>query len=135
MPKEFYIDKTDSKYSYRSVEKESQFPRFKKFVQSESETEEESQEQELRRTLRRRGDAKPPRKPNVPIGMAQCPICDALVPRSRLEEHVQKNHAEQPGDEKTLDRCPVCDVEVRADRLDKHLRKVHPDNQRSELSG
>jgi len=127
MPKEFYIDKTDSKYSYRPVEDENSFPRFKKFVQSESETE-ESQEQELRRTLRRRGDAKPPRRPDVPIGMAQCPTCGALVPKSRLEEHVQKNHAEQPDDEKNLDRCPVCDVEVRSDRLDKHLRKVHPDH-------
>ena len=134
MPKEFYIDKTDSKYSHRPVEKENPFPRFKKFVQTESETEEEPQEprepqdQELRRTLRRRGDAKPPRKPNVPIGMAKCPICDALVPKSRLEEHIQKNHAEQPDDEKTLDHCPVCDAAVRSDRLDKHLRKVHPDN-------
>jgi len=129
MPKEFYIGKTDSEYSYRPVGEEKPFPRFKKYVHSESEPDEdEPQEQELRRTLRRRGDARPPRKPNVPIGMAKCPICDALVPKSRLEEHMQKNHTKQPDDEKILDRCPVCDVEVRADRLDKHLRKVHPDH-------
>ena len=107
MPKDFYIDKTESKYAYREAEEEDSFLQ--------------------RRTLRRRGDAKPPRKPNVPIGMAKCPICEALVPKSRLDEHMQKNHADQPDDEKTLDRCPVCDVEVRSDRLDKHLRKVHPD--------
>lgn len=135
MPKEFFVDKTDSKYSFRQVEEENSFPRFNKFVHSEDESDEdETQEQELheqelpRRTLRRRGDAKPPRRPNVPIGMAQCPICDALVPKSRLDEHLQKNHTEQPNDEKTLDRCPVCEVEVRADRLDKHMRKVHPDH-------
>jgi hypothetical protein len=129
MPKDFYMDKTDSKYSYREAEEKDSFPGFKKFSQPEDESdEEESQEQELpRRTLRRRGDAKPPRKPNVPIGMAKCPICEALVPKSRLDEHMQKNHTDQPDDEKTLDRCPVCDVEVRSDRLDKHLRKVHPD--------
>jgi hypothetical protein len=129
MPKDFYIDKTDSKYSYRQAEEEDELPRLRKFVESENGSDEgETEEQELpRRTLRRRGDAKPPRKPNVPIGMVKCPICDALVPKSRLDEHMQKNHTEQPEDEETLDRCPDCDVEVRSDRLDKHLRKVHPD--------
>ena len=129
MPKDFYIDKTDSEYSYQQAEEEDKFPRFKKLIPSEngSDKEETEEQEQPRRTLRRRGDAKPPRKPNVPIGMAKCPICDALVPKSRLDEHMQKNHTEQPDDEKTLDRCPVCDVEVRSDRLDKHLRKVHPD--------
>ncbi|MEJ2597576.1 MAG: hypothetical protein P8Z00_04545 [Anaerolineales bacterium] len=77
------------------------------------------------RTLRRRGDAKPPRMENVPIGMARCQECGALVPRSRLEEHIEKSHREQ--DDLGLENCPYCNAKVRADRLEKHIQKVHPD--------
>ncbi len=130
MPKDFYINKTDSNYSYRPIEQEERFPRFKKYSHPEQETDDDEvrEQEQPQRTLHRRGDAKPPRKPNVPIGMTKCPTCDALVPKSRLDEHIQKNHEDQPEDEKVLDRCPVCEVEVRADRLEKHLRKVHPDH-------
>lgn len=77
------------------------------------------------RTLRRRGDAKPPRIENVPIGMARCQDCGALVPKSRLEEHIKKTHREQ--DDVGLENCPYCNAKVRADRLEKHIQKVHPD--------
>lgn len=75
------------------------------------------------RTLRRLGKAKPPRKEDVPIGMVQCSICNALVPRSRLDEHVEKKHTEQEDSE--LEKCHKCGAEVRPDRMEKHLRKVH----------
>ena len=77
------------------------------------------------RILRRRGDAKPPRNENVPIGMSRCPECGALVPRSRLNEHIQKVHEEQ--EEIGLEKCPICNAKVRSDRLEKHIQKVHPD--------
>jgi uncharacterized C2H2 Zn-finger protein len=77
------------------------------------------------RILRRRGDAKPPRKENVPIGMSRCPECGALVPRSRLNEHIQKVHGEQ--EEVGLEKCPICNARVRSDRLERHIQKVHPD--------
>lgn len=75
------------------------------------------------RLLRRKGAAKPPRNPNVPIGMARCPECEALVPKSRLDEHIETRHGDQ--EETTMVECPECDAEVRSDRLDKHLEKVH----------
>ncbi|HSO27366.1 MAG TPA: hypothetical protein VLS48_04810 [Anaerolineales bacterium] len=75
------------------------------------------------RTLRRLGKAKPPRKENVPVGMVQCSVCNALVPRSRLEEHIEKKHGEK--EETELEKCARCGAEVRADRMEKHLRKVH----------
>lgn len=80
-------------------------------------------------TLRRIGEVKDQTSEpaDVPRGMARCPVCSALVPRTRLEEHVERSHSEQeqPG----LEACPVCAAEVRANRLEKHLRKVHPDFQ------
>jgi uncharacterized C2H2 Zn-finger protein len=77
------------------------------------------------RILRRRGDAKPPRSENVPIGMSRCPECGALVPRSRLNEHIEKVHGEQ--EDVDLEKCPICSARVRSDRLEKHIQKVHPD--------
>jgi endogenous inhibitor of DNA gyrase (YacG/DUF329 family) len=91
-------------------------------------TEEQVRPEELDpnyRILRRRGDAKPPRTENVPIGMSRCPECGALVPRSRLNEHIQKIHGEQ--EDVGLEKCPVCNAKVRSDRLEKHIQKVHPD--------
>lgn len=83
-------------------------------------------EETNRRTLRRLGKAKPPRRENVPVGMAKCEQCGALVPKSRLDEHVEKKHSDKENGNH-LDTCPVCDVEVRSDRLEKHLKKVHPE--------
>lgn len=77
------------------------------------------------RILRRRGDAKPSRMENVPIGMTRCSECGALVPRSRLNEHVQKAHGEQ--EDIGLEKCPICNAKVRSDRLEKHIQKVHPE--------
>ncbi len=76
------------------------------------------------RILHRRGDAKPPRTENVPIGMACCQECGALVPKSRLDEHIEKTHREQ--EDVSLEKCPFCNARVRADRLEKHIRKLHP---------
>jgi hypothetical protein len=76
------------------------------------------------RILHRRGDAKPPRTENVPIGMARCQECGALVPKSRLDEHVEKTHRDQEG--VSLEKCPFCNARVRADRLEKHIQKLHP---------
>jgi endogenous inhibitor of DNA gyrase (YacG/DUF329 family) len=90
--------------------------------------EEQNQPEELDpdyRILRRRGDAKPPRVENVPIGMARCPECGALVPKSRLNEHTEKVHVEQ--EDIGLEKCPICNAKVRSDRLEKHIQKVHPD--------
>jgi endogenous inhibitor of DNA gyrase (YacG/DUF329 family) len=90
--------------------------------------EEQTQPEELDpnyRILRRRGDAKPPRLENVPIGMSRCPECGALVPRSRLNEHLKKIHSKQA--DIGLDECPICDAKVRSDRLEKHMQKMHPD--------
>jgi hypothetical protein len=78
------------------------------------------------RILRRRGDAKPPRTENVPIGMSRCLECGALVPRSRLNEHIEKVHGVQ--EDVGLEKCPICDAKVRSDRLEKHIQKVHPDS-------
>jgi uncharacterized protein with PIN domain len=78
------------------------------------------------RILRRRGDAKPPRSENIPIGMSRCPECGALVPKSRLDEHIEKVHSKQ--EEVGLEKCPICNAKVRSDRLDKHIQKVHPDS-------
>jgi hypothetical protein len=89
------------------------------------ELESEALEDQNLRVLKRRGDAKPPRKENVPIGMVRCDICGALVPKSRFEEHIQKSHSEQT--EILVERCPICNAEVRTDRMEKHIRKVHPD--------
>ena len=75
------------------------------------------------RILHRRGDAKPPRTENVPIGMARCQECGALVPKSRLDEHVEKAHREQ--EDVSLQKCPFCNARVRADRLEKHIQKLH----------
>jgi hypothetical protein len=76
------------------------------------------------RILHRRGEAKPPRPENVPIGMARCKECGALVPKSRLDEHIKKTHGEQ--EDVSLEKCPFCNANVRADRLEKHIRKLHP---------
>ena len=78
------------------------------------------------RTLRRKGDVKPPPDLNLPAGMLQCEICQALVPRTRMLEHMQSRHTEQP--EVEMEACPSCKALVRADRLEKHLRKVHPED-------
>lgn len=75
------------------------------------------------RILHRRGDAKPPRTENVPIGMARCQECGALVPKSRLDEHIEKAHREQ--EDVRLETCPFCKAKVRADRLEKHIQKLH----------
>jgi len=83
------------------------------------------------RTLKRLGEAPPPRDPNIPQGMNQCEICGALVPRSRLEEHRSQRHAgpaEAGAQAKTeMKHCPHCSAPVRADRLEKHIQKVHSD--------
>ncbi len=92
----------------------------------QDEMETQALEDPNQRVLKRRGDAKPPRKENVPVGMARCEICGALVPKSRIDEHIQKSHAEKT--ESLVEHCPVCNVQVRADRLEKHIRKVHPEH-------
>lgn len=78
------------------------------------------------RTLRRVGEAPEPRAEDVPIGMARCDLCHALVPRTRIDEHMEKKHAKS--EETELIDCPECEAEVRSDRLEKHLRKVHGQN-------
>lgn len=81
------------------------------------------------RTLKRVGEAQPPRNPNIPQGMNQCEVCGALVPRSRMEEHMSQRHADpaeagaQAKNEMT--HCPHCSAPVRADRLEKHIQRVH----------
>jgi uncharacterized C2H2 Zn-finger protein len=79
------------------------------------------------RTLRRIGDARPPGSRNAPIGMARCPECGALIPKSRIDEHMEIKHTEH--EEETLEPCPECEAMVRSDRLEKHIRKVHGNNQ------
>jgi hypothetical protein len=78
------------------------------------------------RTLRRKGEVKPPPDLHLPAGMLQCDICKALVPRTRLQEHMSSRHTEQP--DVAMEACPNCKALVRADRLERHLRKVHPDD-------
>ena len=107
-----FLDQRGSYHRFRNYSKEAQ-------------EEEDSQNEELpERTLKRLGEAKPLRKPDVPVGMRRCEICGALVPRSRLEEHIEKSHGES-SETPDVSECPECGAQVRADRLEKHLKKIH----------
>ena len=110
-------------YCVRPVKKANFEDHMHVFHPDKVEHDEGSTEVDESRTLRRKGKAKPPRSPNVPIGMARCSICEALVPKSRLDEHMETKHTET--EEIPLERCSECNARVRADRMERHLKKVH----------
>jgi ribosomal protein S14 len=126
MAKRYNIEEDGVVYSY-VLDREGNFVLYQESHQQNDDDEGEEQQAEPERTLKRLGKAAPPRASNVPQGMRRCEVCGALVPRSRLDEHMQTKHSETEEQQasNSLERCPECGVEVRADRLEKHLHKVH----------
>lgn len=88
-----------------------------------SHIDENGNDEPAERTLRRVGKARSPRTRDAPVGMRRCDECSALVPKSRIDEHMETRHSQQ--EDEPLDECSECGAVVRADRMEKHMRKVH----------